>query len=294
MSTQPNFPTSQLFLGCAVWAYRGFIGDFYPKGSQSKDFLSLYTQRLTAVEGNTTFYALPPKDTLLSWKEQLPKNFAFCPKLDRRITHDNHLINSQQLTTQFLTRMSMLEDNLGPILVQLPPSFGPTHYQDLKRFLEQWPHQDFELALEVRHPGWWMDAPARGLHDLLCEFGVARVLLDTRPIYASKHDPQASNPRKKPKLPIHPHLTAPFTMVRFIAHPEPQFTQHYLSQWIEKIDDWFENPEMRVYFFSHCPVEEHSPGYAKQFYMALSKKRQNLSPLPWLDVTPPPKQLGLF
>ncbi|EAW38849.1 hypothetical protein [Lyngbya sp. PCC 8106] len=33
---------SQFFLGCAVWAYKDWIGDFYPPGSRSTDFLKLY------------------------------------------------------------------------------------------------------------------------------------------------------------------------------------------------------------------------------------------------------------
>ncbi|MGK7947197.1 MAG: DUF72 domain-containing protein, partial [Microcystaceae cyanobacterium] len=46
------------YLGCAVWSYEGWLGSFYPTKTPKKDFLSLYSQRLTAVEGNTTFYAV--------------------------------------------------------------------------------------------------------------------------------------------------------------------------------------------------------------------------------------------
>lgn len=44
-------------LGCAVWSYKGWVGDFYPQRSRPTKFLHLYSQRLTAVEGNTTFYS---------------------------------------------------------------------------------------------------------------------------------------------------------------------------------------------------------------------------------------------
>jgi uncharacterized protein YecE (DUF72 family) len=44
-------------LGCAVWGYKDWVGDLFPPGSKSGDFLSLYSRRLTTVEGNTTFYA---------------------------------------------------------------------------------------------------------------------------------------------------------------------------------------------------------------------------------------------
>ncbi len=53
-----------LRLGCAVWSYKVWVGDFYPLGSRTTEFLRLYSQRLTTVEGNTTFYAIPDQNTL--------------------------------------------------------------------------------------------------------------------------------------------------------------------------------------------------------------------------------------
>ena len=44
------------YIGCAVWGYKDWVGDQFPKGSKNADFLSLYSRRLTTVEGNTTFY----------------------------------------------------------------------------------------------------------------------------------------------------------------------------------------------------------------------------------------------
>jgi uncharacterized protein YecE (DUF72 family) len=48
------------FTGCAVWAFKDWVGDFYPKGSKAADFLRLYCDRMTTVEGNTIFYAMAP------------------------------------------------------------------------------------------------------------------------------------------------------------------------------------------------------------------------------------------
>lgn len=286
--------TRRFHLGCAVWAYRGFIGPLYPEGSTMQDALSLYTARLTAVEGNTTFYALPPEETVLKWKEAMPPNFAFCPKLDRRITHEAQLVQTERLTTQFLERMSLIGDNLGPILLQLPPSFSPTSFTALKRYLERWPSQ-FELAVEVRHPGWWQDAPARGLTDLLAKHQVARVLLDTRPVYRSPDDPQAVSERKKPNIPLSVQVTAPFTFVRFIAHPHEQHTTPFLEEWIDTLEEWLgTQDDLRVYFFSHCPVEERSPAYARQIQDRLEARLPWLPALPWDTAWTPPEQLGLF
>ena len=49
----------KFYLGCAVWGYKEWVGELFPPGSKSTDFLSLYSRRLTTTEGNTTFYATP-------------------------------------------------------------------------------------------------------------------------------------------------------------------------------------------------------------------------------------------
>ena len=51
------------FIGCAVWAYKGWVGELYPQGTRTADFLNLYSRRFTTVEGNTTFYAVPNQES---------------------------------------------------------------------------------------------------------------------------------------------------------------------------------------------------------------------------------------
>lgn len=79
------------YLGCAVWSYKDWVGNLYPPKSQPREFLNLYSQRFTTVEGNTTFYAIPSAETIKKWVEQTPPGFKFCPKLHRQITHQGLL-----------------------------------------------------------------------------------------------------------------------------------------------------------------------------------------------------------
>lgn len=52
------------YIGCAVWAFKDWVGEFYPSKSRASDFLSLYSRHLTTVEGNTTFYSVPNADMI--------------------------------------------------------------------------------------------------------------------------------------------------------------------------------------------------------------------------------------
>jgi uncharacterized protein YecE (DUF72 family) len=284
---------TNFFLGCAVWSYKGWIGDFYPPNSRPSDFLRLYSRRLTAVEGNTTFYAVPDAETVVRWVAETPSGFVFCPKLPRDLTHTNALRSAIPGALQFLKRMQGLGDRLGPIFAQLPPHYGPPLLDDLTAFLIAWPRDEAPLVVEVRHPGWFQEPHAGALTEVLKKLGVGRVLLDTRPIYDAPEDRHIHSERRKPQLPLQPCVTAPFSLVRFISHPHREYNQPFLEEWVGLIDRWLRQG-VQIYFFVHCPVEAQSPGTARHFQQLLEQRGVPVPPLPWRPLTPPLAQLGLF
>jgi uncharacterized protein YecE (DUF72 family) len=288
MSASRNF-----FLGCAVWAYKGWAGDFYPANSRQADFLRLYSQRLTTVEVNATFYAVPNKETVRRWAAETPPGFVFCPKLPRDLTHKGVLQPSVPGALQFLELMQEFGDRLGPIFAQFPPQYGPALLDDLAAFLRAWPSRLASLAVEVRHPDWFREPHTRLLTSLLEQCHISRVLLDTRPIYQGPDDPQIGNERRKPKLPLQPSVTAPFSLVRFISHPQRELNQLFLEEWAVRVDTWLRQGT-QVYFFVHCPIEAQSPGTARAFQQLLERNGTPVPPLPWNALRTPPTQLSLF
>ncbi|MEG3435650.1 DUF72 domain-containing protein [Pannus brasiliensis CCIBt3594] len=281
------------YLGCAVWSYKGWVGEFYPPKTQSKDFLSLYSQRFNTVEGNTTFYAVPDAGTVARWKQETPSGFKFVPKLPRTITHSGLLTPHLSDAIAFISRMQGLGDRLGPIFAQLPPSYSPEYLADLVNFLTAIADYDVAIAVEVRHRDWFEDPHRERLNDSLEKLSIGRVLLDTRPIYNCPDDPQLASERRKPELPLQPDLTANFTLIRFISHPEGIYNHAYLREWATRVGRWLQSGT-DVYFFVHCPVEEHSPFTARDFYRLLIEKKVKLAPLPWDRLQTPPEQLSLF
>lgn len=279
-------------LGCAVWSYKGWVGDFYPPGSRTTDFLRLYSQRLTTVEGNTTFYAIPDSETIARWVAETPPGFEFCLKLPRDLTHQGLLQPSIPGALSFLEQMRGLGDRLGPIFAQLPPGYSPAFLDDLTNFLEACSDSKAPLALEVRHPDWFREPHASQLTALLEQLGVGRVLLDTRPIYTGADDPQLQSERRKPNLPLQLSVTAPFSLIRFISHPHRDFNRSFLEEWVTTVDQWLRQGK-RIYFFVHCPIEARSPGTAHYFQQMLLQ-RVSVPPLPWDSIPQSPTQLSLF
>lgn len=276
--------TGSYFTGCAVWAYKDWVGNFYPKGSKPGDFLRLYGDRLTAVEGNTTFYSMPDAKTIDRWASTMPPGFRFCPKLPRAFSHQGKLQPFSQAAHQFVQTLVPLGDRLGPLFLQLPPTYGPDNITDLRQFLGQWPRQSFPIAVEVRHPDWFKEPHGQRLNQMLSAMGVGRVLLDTRPIYQNidlaTADPQLGSERRKPPVPLEPVVTAPFTLIRYISHPTQGINQPYLADWTPRLYQWL-NTGTDVYFFAHCPQEIHSPGIARQVYHQLQQVGAPLPPLGW-------------
>ncbi len=271
------------FIGCPMWGYKEWIGNFFPAHTPASDFLRLYSRRLNVVEGNTLFYALPSRETITRWRQETPATFRICPKVSRTISHEAHLENRRDETLFFTDRLRGLETRLGPTFLQLPPTFGPTHLAQLEAFLHYWP-ADLPLAVEVRHPEFYHASHAQQLNALLDQQQTARVMMDTRPIRTGPAAEQEvlQARERKPDLPLQIAVTAGFVFLRYIGHPRMEVNDPLLDEWAAQIGQWLKQGTA-VYAFCHCPYEKHSP----EICVALYKRVGKLVTLPPLTWTPP-------
>ncbi|MEO0946662.1 MAG: DUF72 domain-containing protein, partial [Cyanobacteria bacterium J06641_5] len=176
---------------------------------------------------------------------------------------------------EFVARLQEhLGDRLGPLLLQLPPSYGPARWTDLTAFLQGLRAKlgaVVSLALEVRHADWFAGARDNRLNEFLASHQIGRILLDTRPVYLCPDDPQLTSERRKPNLPVQPTITAEFGIVRFISHPDPKRNQPYWDYWCDRLLTW-QKQHKRVYFFVHCPNEVRSPANLKALFVCLQQR----------------------
>lgn len=144
-----------LYVGTSGYSYKEWKGSFYPEKLAAKDMLPYYASRLHAVELNNTFYRMPQRSMVESWKAQVPDGFRFSVKAAQRITHLKRLKDVADETKYMLETISALQDSLGVVLYQLPPNMKKD-LERLETFLKNLP-ADPPAAFEFRHPTWFDD-----------------------------------------------------------------------------------------------------------------------------------------
>ena len=115
----------ELHVGCAMWTYAPWQGRYLPGSLPPRDRLRAYATWCNAVEGNTTFYAVPTAGTVRSWAEQTAPDFRFILKLPKSITHERRLADVDDPLRAFLGAIEPLGGRAHTLWIQLPPSFSP-------------------------------------------------------------------------------------------------------------------------------------------------------------------------
>lgn len=160
-------------VGTQGWSYPEWVGPFYPPERQSGDLLSVYAEAFDCVEVNSTFYAVPDGGRVASWKVRTPAHFRFALKLPGEITHERRLRDCATALTTFLLRAELLEEKLGPLLVQLPPDFRRSREEAaLRAFVPTLP-AGFTFTIELRAPDWFEPDTIAFLADYGIEMAVS-------------------------------------------------------------------------------------------------------------------------
>jgi uncharacterized protein YecE (DUF72 family) len=197
----------KILVGTSSWADPGFVKDWYPPKMPARERLPWYAQHFRYVELNSSFYAVPDRNTVHKWVEDTPDGFVFDVKAHRLLSRHAAPLESLppelregvdtigrgrvRLTPELETALAerLVEETaplaeagkLGVYLVQLTPAFGPRDHEldeldGLVAALK--PHR---VALELRHRGWVRDKRRDQTLGWFSEHEVAFVCVDAPP-----------------------------------------------------------------------------------------------------------------
>ncbi|MDP3703865.1 MAG: DUF72 domain-containing protein [Candidatus Omnitrophota bacterium] len=164
---------AQVRIGTSGFSYPEWKGKFYPDDLPADEMLSYYGRIFPTCEINNTFYRYPSQETLTEWAKAVPVAFRFSIKVHRRITHLKRLADVDADLGFLYERMRVLEQRLGLLLFQLPPSLR-YDLMLLETFLTQL-RPGAPAVMEFRHASWRRD----DVYQLLGEHRVSLVIGET-------------------------------------------------------------------------------------------------------------------
>ena len=233
----------KIYIGCAKWGRKEWIGKIYPKGTKDAQFLDEYVKHYNSIELNASHYKLYNTGDIKKWAGKTKdSDFLFCPKVYQGISHFGNLKDKQFLTDSFLEGVTAFEKNLGPIFLQVSDKFGPKRKEELYEYLSLLP-KDVSFFLEVRHADWFT---APHLNDLLLhlkKLQIGFVITDT----AGRRDC------------CHMHLSVPKAFIRYVGNSLHPTDYKRIDDWVNRIKYWLENGLSELYFFMHMHDEAFSP-----------------------------------
>ncbi len=268
----------------------------YPAGTPKRSWLSWYTRMFNAVEGNSSFYAIPTVDTARRWAGEAAAGFQFCMKFPREVSHEHALVGAQAATRLFLDALNVLRqaERLGPTFLQLGPEFGPDRAAVLEAYLDELP-PEMSWAVEVRHPGWFDSGPnEQRINEMLRQRQMDKVLFDSRALFQLPPDDQIENAsqKRKPKTPVRQTVTGRRPMLRLVGRNQLDLVDRFTEQWVQIVADWIAQG-LQPYIFAHAPNDALAPELARRFWNRLAPLLPPPQPeLPRLPAKP--RQLELL
>jgi uncharacterized protein YecE (DUF72 family) len=271
-------------IGISGWTYPRWRGTFYPKGLPQRQELRYASERMNSVEINGSFYSLQRRSSFEAWAASVPEDFVFAVKGGRFITHMKKLSGIETPLANFLASgVLALDQKLGPILWQLPPSLG-FNADRMDAFLAQLPHSagsaaeiaahhdqrvpDDRALTKAVHPRYRLRHAIEPRHEsfrtpefyrLLRRYKMALVISD--------------NPGK---WPIFTEITTDLMYVRLHGHDQlyvSGYSDQELDDWAAKIRSWTERG-CHVYVYFDNDAKVHAPFDAMSLIERLGVRAQ--------------------
>jgi uncharacterized protein YecE (DUF72 family) len=271
-----------IYVGCAKWGRKDWVGKIYPKGTKEADFLGEYAKRFNCIELNATFYRMPSKSQTAGWKSKVSDDFMFCPKFTNSITHIRRLKNTEEAVDRFLSGIQGFKNSLGPIFLMPHPGMGPKTADTIESFIAALP-DDVDLFVEFRHEEWFANKDAfTKIFDVLEKQEAGAIITD------------ASGRRDC----VHMRLTTPEAFIRFVGNGLHPTDYKRIDDWVQRIKSWMEQGIEKVYFFMHQHEELHSPELCRYLINELNKHCGTQIPVPQFvdeassEMEPPVKKVA--
>ncbi|WP_310376446.1 DUF72 domain-containing protein [Catenuloplanes atrovinosus] len=265
-----------------MWTLKPWQGRFLPHPSTAAERLRAYAGWCDAVEGNTTFYATPSRETTETWAAATDESFRFVLKLPKPVTHEHRLgPAAREPLAHFLHAIEPLGPRVHALWIQLPGSFGPGDVPALAAFLHRLP-AGHRYAVEVRHQAFFDDPrAAAALEETLAPHRAEWVPFDTTAFFAKRptSDGEREAWTKKPRMPLRTRALTDQPIIRYLGRDRVDETVEGWQRWVDVAADWLREGRSPTIFI-HTPDNADAPDLARRFHAQVRARIPALPPLP--------------
>lgn len=246
----------KVYVGCAKWGRKEWVGKIYPKGTKDKDFLEQYAHHYNSIELNAAFYNILKPDQIKGWVEKVgKKDFLFCPKAHRAMSFMKTSPIKKQVTENYISSIQHFGKMLGPVFLTMS---GPYKQENEKDFFDYLAFLRSKTALfvEQRDPEFYASASIQNnYYEQLTKLGIGTIITDA----AGRPDV------------LHARLTTPKAFVRFVGNSLHASDFPRIDNWAKKIKKWLDAGIEEIYFFMHMHDEGLSPELSRYTVEKLNK-----------------------
>jgi len=264
-----------------MWTHKSWQGRFLAHPFSAHERLRSYAGWCNAVEGNTTFYATPARDTVVSWAQQTDPGFRFVIKIPKLITHDRRLTNVDDELRAFLDAIEPLGPRAEALWIQLPGSFAPADVSVLAGFLRRLPGSH-RYAVEVRHRAFFDDPRStRHLESVLADAAAEWIPFDTTAFFQRPPTSDAERDAwaKKPRMPRRELALTDRPIVRYLGCDATTRTVEGWQHWLDVVAGWLREGRSPTVFI-HTPDNADAPALARRFHDEVRARVPELEALP--------------
>jgi uncharacterized protein YecE (DUF72 family) len=269
-------------IGISGWTYAPWRKVFYPEGLRQKDELEHAASCFASIEINGSFYSLQRAESYRAWHDRTPDDFVFAVKGGRFITHMKKLSDVETpLANFFASGPLALDEKLGPVLWQLPPTLGYDRAR-LEAFFDLLPRTTTAAAaLGSRHDERvegrsWLEAPVERTIRHALEVRHDSFLTPDFLAVLRAHDIAVVVADTAGRWPLLREVTTDFAYVRLHGDTElyaSGYSDAALDRWAALVRGWAEDGK-DVYTYFDNDMKVRAPFDA----MALADRLADLAP----------------
>ncbi len=239
-------PSPAIYLGCAKWGRKEWLGKIYPPFIKENEYLDYYLRHYNSIELNATHYKIQETGVLDNWNRKAgSRHFLYCPKAHKGMSFLKHSPVRDSVTKEFIDTVRRLGKHLGPVFITHSEKIKIDE-QSEKEFMEWLAAlpKDISFFVEERWPLFFTNKKLMDrYYGRLQELGIGTVITDT----AGRRDV------------LHMRLTTTKAFIRFVGNSLHPTDFPRIDDWANRLKQWLDSGLEEFYFFMHMHDEAKSP-----------------------------------